>query len=78
LNAFRETVTKDFDVLITDLHMESTQKGRRLVTAIRDLQPEVLIIAVSDSLEADVIVKPFAVQDVAELVRCRTLRGFNR
>ena len=70
--AFRQIVTKDFDVLITDLHTRRTRDGLRLVTVIRHLQPEALIVAVSDSLDVqqaakairlgvDVIVKPFDV-----------------
>jgi DNA-binding response OmpR family regulator len=81
--AFRQIVTKDFDVLITDLHTRRTQDGLRLVTVIRHLQPEALIVAVSDSLDVqqamkairlgvDVIVKPFDVQEVAELINAKT------
>ena len=81
--AFRQMVTKDFDVLITDLHTRRTRGGLRLVTAIRHLQPEALIVAVSDSLDVqqamkairlgvDVIVKPFDVQEVAELINAKT------
>jgi DNA-binding NtrC family response regulator len=81
--AFRQIVTKDFDVVITDLHTRRTRDGLRLVTAIRNLQPEALIVAVSDSLDAqqaikairlgvDVIVKPFDVQEVVELINAKT------
>jgi DNA-binding NtrC family response regulator len=81
--AFRQIVTKDFDVLITDLHTRRTKDGLRLVTVIRHLQPEALIVAVSDSLDVqqamkairlgvDVIVKPFDVQEVAELINAKT------
>src|ERR1700674_4979846 len=81
--AFRQMVTKDFDVLITDLHTRRTRDGLRLVTAIRHLQPEALIVGVSDSLDkqqaakairlgVDVIVKPFDVQEVAELINAKT------
>ena len=84
--AFRQIVTKDFDVLITDLHTRRTRDGLRLVTVIRDLQPEALIVAVSDSLDlqqamkairlgVDVIVKPFDVQEVADLINAKT-KGF--
>ena len=70
--AFRQIVTGAFDVLITDLHPRRTRDGLRLVTVIRHLQPEALIVAVSDSLDVqqaakairlgvDVIVKPFDV-----------------
>ena len=86
--AFRQIVTKDFDVLITDLHTRRTQDGLRLVSVIRHLQPEALIVAVSDSLDVqqamkairlgvDVIVKPFNVQEVAKLINAKTkLKSF--
>jgi DNA-binding NtrC family response regulator len=84
--AFRQIVTRDFDVVITDLHTRRTRDGLRLVTAIRHLQPEALIVAVSDSLDmqqavkairlgVDVIVKPFDVQEVVELIDAKT-KGF--
>ena len=84
--AFRQIVTKDFDVLITNLHTRRTQDGLRLVPAIRNLQPEALIVGVSDSLDqqqamkairlgVDVIVKPFDVQEVADLINAKT-KGF--
>ena len=80
--AFRQIVTKDFDVLITDLHTRRIKDGLRLVTVIRHLQPEALIVAVSDSLDVqqavkairlgvDVIVRPFDVQEVAELINAK-------
>ena len=83
--AFRQIVTKAFDVS-TDLHTRRTRDGLRLVTVIRHLQPEALIVAVSDSLDVqqaakairlgvDVIVKPFDVQEVADLINAKT-RGF--
>ena len=86
--AFRQIVTKDFDVLINDLHTRRTQDGLRLVSVIRHLQPEALIVAVSDSLDVqqamkairlgvDVIVKPFNVQEVAKLINAKTkLKSF--
>src|ERR1700738_3503924 len=81
--AFRQIVTKDFDVLITDLHTRRIKDGLRLVTVIRHLQPEALIVAVSDSLDVqqamkairlgvDVIVRPFDVQEVADLINAKT------
>jgi len=84
--AFRQIVTKDFDVLITDLHTRRTRDGLRLVSVIRHLQPEALVVAVSDSLDVqqamkairlgvDVIVKPFDVQEVAELISAKA-KGF--
>jgi DNA-binding NtrC family response regulator len=84
--AFRQMVTKDFDVLITDLHTRRTREGLRLVTAIRHLQPKALIVAVSDSLDVqqamkairlgvDVIVRPSDVREVADLINAKT-KGF--
>jgi len=81
--AFRQIVTKDFDVVITDLHTRRAKAGLRLVATIRHLQPSALIVGVSDSLDvqqavkairlgADVIVKPFDVQEVAELINAKT------
>ena len=84
--AFRQIVTKDFDVLITDLHARRTRDGLRLVSVIRHLQPEALVVAVSDSLDVqqamkairlgvDVIVKRFDVQEVADLIKAKA-KGF--
>jgi DNA-binding NtrC family response regulator len=81
-DGFHEIVRKDFDVLITDLSMGRTREGLRLITAIRHLQPEALIVAVSDSLDVqqamkairlkvDVIVKPVDVREVAELIKAK-------
>jgi DNA-binding NtrC family response regulator len=81
-DGFHEIVRKDFDVLIIDLRLGRTQEGLRLVTAIRHLQPEALIVAVSDSLDVqqamkairlkvDVIVKPLDVREVAELIKAK-------
>ena len=81
--AFRQMVTKDFDVLITNLHTRRTRDGLRLVPAMRNLQPEALIVGVSDSLDkqqaakairlgVDVIVRPFDVQEVADLINAKT------
>jgi DNA-binding response OmpR family regulator len=58
------------------------------VTAIRHLQPEALIVAVSDSLDVqqamnairlgvDVMVRPFDVQEIANLISAKT-KGFIR
>ncbi len=80
---FHQIVTKDFDVLITDLHRRRTQDDLRLVTAKRHFQPEALLVAVSDSLDLqqamnairlgiDVIVKLLHFQEVAELINART------
>src|ERR1700686_2871619 len=70
--AFRQIATKDFDVLITNLHTRRTRDGLRLVPAIRNLQPEALIVGVSDSLDkqqAAKAIRPGGRRD-REAVRC--------
>ncbi len=73
--------TQSFDVLITDLHMPNAGDGFTVVTAMRHSQPQALTLLVSGFpdvqramaailLEADeIIVKPFEVSRLAELVR---------
>ena len=77
--------TQKFDVLITDLHMPNPGDGFTVVTAMRHSQPSALTLLVSGYpdvqsamaailLEADeIIVKPFAVGKLADLVRERVL-----
>jgi DNA-binding response OmpR family regulator len=77
--------TESFDVLITDLHMPNPSDGFAVVTAMRHSQPDALTLVVSGypdvknameaiRLEADeVIVKPFEVGKLAELVREKML-----
>src|SRR5581483_808661 len=79
--ALRRITTERFDVLITDLHMPNPGDGFTVVTAMRHSQPEALTLLVSGYpdvqsamaimlLEADeIIVKPFEVGNLAELVR---------
>jgi len=73
-----------FDVLITDLRPRRTGDNPTLVAAMRTFQPACLLVAVSDSLtiqeaamaislEADVIVKPSNIKQVAELLYARTV-----
>ena len=79
--ALRHITTESFDVLITDLHMPNAGDGFAVVTAMRHSQPDALTLIVSGYpdvqsamaailLEADeIIVKPFEVGRLAELVR---------
>jgi DNA-binding response OmpR family regulator len=85
--ALRRITTENFDVLITDLHMPNPGDGLTVVTAMRHSQPDALTLLVSGYpdvqnamaailLEADeVIVKPFQVGRLAELVREKMLAG---
>ena len=80
-DALRHIMTESFDVLITDLHMPNPGDGFAVVTAMRHSQPDALTLLVSGYpdvqsamaailLEADeIIVKPFEVGRLAELVR---------
>ena len=79
--ALRHIATESFDVLITDLHMPNPGDGFTVVTAMRHSQPDALTLLVSGYpdvqsamaailLEADeIMVKPFDVGKLAELVR---------
>lgn len=83
--ALRRIATESFDVLITDLHMPDPGDGFTVVTAMRHSQPDAMTLLVSGYpdvqsamaailLEADeIIVKPFDVGRLAELVRERML-----
>jgi DNA-binding response OmpR family regulator len=83
--ALRRIATESFDVLITDLHMPNPGDGFTVVTAMRHSQPNALTLLVSGYpdvqsamaailLEADeIIVKPFEVGRLAELVREKML-----
>jgi DNA-binding response OmpR family regulator len=80
-DALRLIANESFDVLITDLHMPDPGDGFTVVTAMRHSQPHALTLLVSGYpdvqtamatilLEADeIIVKPFEVQRLPELVR---------
>jgi DNA-binding response OmpR family regulator len=80
-DALRHITTESFDVLITDLHMPNPSDGFAVVTAMRHSQPDALTLLVSGYpdvqsamaailLEADeIIVKPFEVGRLADLVR---------
>jgi len=81
--ALKRITSEAFDVLITDLHMPDAGDGFTVVTAMRHSQPEALTLLVSGYpdvqsamaailLEADeIIVKPFEVGRLAELVRAK-------
>jgi DNA-binding response OmpR family regulator len=83
--ALRSITTESFDVLITDLHMPNPGDGFTVVSAMRHSQPDALTLLVSGYpdvqsamaailLEADeIIVKPFEVGRLAELVREKML-----
>jgi DNA-binding response OmpR family regulator len=83
--ALRCIATERFDVLITDLHMPNPGDGFTVVTAMRHSQPEALTLLVSGypdvqsamaaiQMEADeIIVKPFEMGRLAELVREKAL-----
>jgi DNA-binding response OmpR family regulator len=83
--ALKRITTESFDVLITDLHMPNPGDGFTVVTAMRHSQPDALTLLVSGYpdvqsamaailLEADeIIVKPFEVGRLADLVREKML-----
>ena len=83
--ALRRIATESFDVLITDLHMPNPGDGFTVVTAMRHSQPNALTLLVSGYpdvqsamatilLEADeIMVKPFQVAKLADLVREKML-----
>ena len=84
-DALRHIATERFDVLITDLHMPNPGDGFTVVTAMRHSQPKALTLLVSGYpdvqsamaailLEADeIVVKPFEVGKLADLVRDKML-----
>jgi DNA-binding NtrC family response regulator len=59
---FYEMVGKDFDVLVTDLRIGKMQEGFRLATAIRHLRPEAMIVAVSNSLGLQRVMKAISLK----------------
>ena len=84
-DALRHITTESFDVLLTDLHMPNPGDGFTVVTAMRHSQPDALTLLVSGYpdvqsamaailLEADeIIVKPFEVGKLADLIREKML-----
>jgi YesN/AraC family two-component response regulator len=83
--ALKWITIKDFDVLITDLHMPNPGDGLAVVTAMRHAQPNALTLVVSGypdmeaaaaeiRLQADeIIVKPFEAGRLADLLRDKVL-----
>src|SRR5579864_5755785 len=83
--ALKLITAEAFDVLITDLHMPNPGDGFTVITAMRHSQPHTLTLLVSGYpdvqsamaailLEADeVIVKPFEVKRLPELIREKML-----
>src|SRR6202049_3032018 len=83
--ALKLITTESFDVLITDLHMPNPSDGFAVVTAMRHSQPDALTLLVSgypdvkSAMEAiflqadEIIVKPFEVGKLAELVHEKML-----
>jgi len=80
VEGLRLIATEKFDVLITDLNMPGAADGFTLVTAMRQCQPQALILLVSGypdvdramatiALQADeIIVKPFDTSRLPELL----------
>src|ERR1700730_8625341 len=83
VEALKCITTESFEVLITDLHMPNAGDGFTVISAMRHSQPTALTMLVSGYpdvkssmdaiiLEADeIVVKPFGVNRLAELVRKR-------
>jgi len=83
--ALKHISAESFDVLLTDLHMPNPGDGFTVVTAMRHSQPDALTLLVSGYpdvqsaiatilLEADeIIVKPFEVGKLADLIREKML-----
>jgi DNA-binding NtrC family response regulator len=74
---------QDFDLLITNLRTQRAGDHPRLVAAMRTFNPECLLVAVSDALDArdaqlairlqaDFVVKPSNVRQVPKLMYART------
>jgi DNA-binding response OmpR family regulator len=85
IEALRHITTESFDVLVTDLHMPNPGDGFTLISAMRHSQPAAVTLLLSAHpdvesamsailLEADqIIVKPFDVRRLAELIREKLL-----
>lgn len=79
-DALRRIASDNFDVLIADLHLPSSNDGFAVVTAMRHFQPDALTLLVSGYpdmqsamgaivLEADeIIVKPFEINRLTDVV----------
>jgi DNA-binding NtrC family response regulator len=84
--AARLIVAHPFDAVIADLHVPKDVDDLALLRAVRRFRPNALIVAVTDSLsvreaamalrlDIDVIVKPFNVRQVAELIHRKIPRA---
>lgn len=82
-DALRHIATEKFDVLLSDLHMPLAGDGFTLVSAMRHTHPKALIVvlsgypALSEAMAAilsqadEILVKPFLVGSITELIRTR-------
>jgi len=82
-DALRHIATQKFDVLLSDLHMPLPGDGFTLVSAMRHTHPEALTVvlsgypALSEAMAAilsqadEILVKPFKIGSIKELVRTR-------
>jgi DNA-binding NtrC family response regulator len=79
-DALEVLLREDVDGIVIDLHMQSEEEGCCLMFAIQHFQSSALVVAVSDSLnieqaktamrlQADIVVRPCNVQQVADLLR---------
>jgi DNA-binding NtrC family response regulator len=79
-DAMTKIVTQSFDVLITVPRITRTGDGLRLVASLSHLRPDALPIVILDSLDVNsalmavrlpvrVVVRPFEIEQVAELLR---------
>jgi CheY-like chemotaxis protein len=85
--ALKLITTERFDVLITDLHMPNPSDGFAVVAAMRYPQPDARTLLISGNPDVErametilreaheIIVKPFDVGKLAELVRDKLLAG---
>lgn len=80
-----QILAQHFDVLIIDLHTRRAGDYPTLVAAMRTFEPACLLVAVSNSLtiqqaavaislQADAILKPSNIKQVAELLYAKTVR----
>jgi DNA-binding NtrC family response regulator len=84
-DALEVLLREDVDGMVIDLQMQSEEEGRCLMTAIQHFQSNALVVAVSDSLnveqaktamrlQADIVVRPRNVQQVANHLREKAQR----
>jgi DNA-binding response OmpR family regulator len=82
-DALRHIVTEHFDVLLSDLHMPLAGDGFTVVSAMRHTHPKALTLVLSGypaldeamaaiiSQADEIIVKPFQIGSIKELIRTR-------